>query len=528
MMLNKLLSPTKLHRLVQGGVTRRSRSSSSACDAYDVLLCGGGVVGVATLSNMLRLLGSSHSNIKVGIVDARGPPSLSSCQEKKGYDLRVYALAPQSIALLQEIGAWKYIEPRSQPYYDMQIWDQAGPGVVKFSAVDSGVEELGRLAEDSTIQAALYQTLEDNGFNVTKIFGATVSSLEVGADTFSRGPAKVTISPLSKDSEEKPREVHARLVIGADGGMSAVRKLSNISTWGWNYGQEGLVATVKTSLFHTTAWQRYLKSGPLALLPLWNQPQRGNEGEGGHSSIVWSVPVSEANRLKALNKDDFLHELNTALQSPSPSDTFSVFEPDDGMVDSSKGKSSGSGGPSFASTPLSFLKKEVAALADSVMAASLLASPPALPPSVVDLAGPRVSFPLQLQQAQVYSKPRVVLVGDAAHSVHPQAGQGLNLGLGDAKCLSQVLADALGAGADIGDPKVLSAYSTKRYAENLAIMGAVDTINNVFKPAMVGGDKATKLKNFVRSAGMLGVHALPSLKNGLASVAMKGFGGANR
>ena len=501
-------------------MTRHLSNNDGAAETYDLLVCGGGVVGAATVSNLLRLMGGSHNRLKIGIVDARGPPTLASCTERKGYDLRVYALAPQSIALLKNTGAWKYIEPRSQAYYDMQVWDHAGPGVVKFSAADSGVEELGRLAEDSTIQAALYQTFEDHGYDVEGIFGSTVTALELDSkNKFSQGPAKVTISPLSKESGEESREVYARLVIGADGAMSAIRKLADISTWGWNYGQEGVVATVKTSQVHTTAWQKYLKTGPLALLPLWNTTE--SVCEEGHSSIVWSVPVSEAVRLKALSKEEFLAEMNHALSSAPPVDRWSVFEPDDGMLDGSKGKRVD--GPSFLSTPLSFVKKEVAALADSIMAASLLSSPTSKPPLVMDIVGPRVSFPLQLQQAQTYSKARVVLAGDAAHSVHPQAGQGLNLGLGDAACLSAILSEAVASGGDIGDETVLSSYSKKRYAENLAVMGAIDTINNIFKPAMVGGERADKLKSFVRSAGMLGVHALPTIKNRLASVAMKGF-----
>ena len=236
---------------------------------------------------------------------------------------------------------------------------------------------------------------------------------------------------------------------------------------------------MQTEQLHTTAWQHYLKTGPLALLPLWQE----HEGDQrGHSSIVWSVPVSEAQRLKQLDEKDFLQELNTGLTPGGNSDKWSVFEPNDGMVDSSKGVS-----PSITSTPLSAIKKEVAALADSVMSASVLSSPPKTPPRVTGLAGPRVSFPLQLQQAQTYCAPRVALAGDAAHSLHPQAGQGLNLGLGDARCLSEVIAAALRAGSDIGDTAVLKPYASKRYAENLAVMGAVDVINSVFKPALVGG-----------------------------------------
>ena len=279
------------------------------------------------------------------------PPALITCREKKGYDTRVYALAPQSIQLLEDLGAWKYIKPRSQPYTDMQVWDHEGPGVVKFSASESGLEELGRLAEDSTIQAALYQTLDDKGFKVDRIFGSTVTSLRV-REGFVQGPAELTISPLSKESSaEQTRHITARLVIGADGAMSPVRKLAGISSWGWNYGQEGLVCTVQTEQLHTTAWQHYLKTGPLALLPLWQE----HEGDQrGHSSIVWSVPVSEAQRLKQLDEKDFLQELNTGLTPGGNSDKWSVFEPNDGMVDSSKGVS-----PSITSTPLSAIKRKL-------------------------------------------------------------------------------------------------------------------------------------------------------------------------
>lgn len=134
----------------------------------------------------------------------------------------------------------------------------------------------------------------------------------------------VTFSPL-------------RLLVGADGAMSAVRRICGIATWGWGYGQEAVVATVKLrdylppstgadesasesqsateegsardsrrrsrSLVNDTAWQRYLPTGPLALLPLWD----------GYCSIVWSTGVSEVRRLKALSSEAFLAELNAAL-----------------------------------------------------------------------------------------------------------------------------------------------------------------------------------------------------------------------
>jgi 2-octaprenylphenol hydroxylase len=98
----------------------------------------------------------------------------------------------------------------------------------------------------------------------------------------------------------------------------------------------------------------------------------------------------------------------------------------------------------------------------------------------LDPAAPRASFPLRRYHASRYATTRLVLVGDAAHTVHPLAGQGVNLGILDALLLSRTLADAAAAGEDLGDPGALGRYARRRQAEN-AVMGvALDGIARLF------------------------------------------------
>jgi 2-octaprenylphenol hydroxylase len=94
--------------------------------------------------------------------------------------------------------------------------------------------------------------------------------------------------------------------------------------------------------------------------------------------------------------------------------------------------------------------------------------------------GERGAFPLRLQHAEHYVMPRLALVGDAAHTIHPLAGQGVNLGLADAATLAQVLLEARQAREDLGDMKVLRRYERWRKADNLTMMAAMDGFKRLF------------------------------------------------
>jgi 2-octaprenylphenol hydroxylase len=137
----------------------------------------------------------------------------------------------------------------------------------------------------------------------------------------------------------------------------------------------------------------------------------------GRSSIVWSLPTPAAERLLAAGEGEFLAELAAASA---------------GVIG------------------------ELAACSR------------------------RVAFPLQALHAQKYTAPRVALLGDAAHTVHPLAGQGMNLGLLDAAAAAAVVEDALLAGEDAGDLKVLRRYERERKGDNLAMLAAFDGLSRLF------------------------------------------------
>jgi 2-octaprenyl-6-methoxyphenol hydroxylase len=98
----------------------------------------------------------------------------------------------------------------------------------------------------------------------------------------------------------------------------------------------------------------------------------------------------------------------------------------------------------------------------------------------VDATGPRFSYPLSLQLADRLIGPRTALVGDAAHQVHPIAGQGLNMGLKDAAALAEVVAEAARLGEDIGHETVLSRYARWRSLDNLGVALATDLFTRLF------------------------------------------------
>lgn len=117
----------------------------------------------------------------------------------------------------------------------------------------------------------------------------------------------------------------------------------------------------------------------------------------------------------------------------------------------------------------------------------------------------RASFPLRAIHASQYCLPRVALVGDAAHTVHPLAGQGMNLGLLDAAVLAEVILEALARDEDPGDLRVLRRYERRRKGENLKMLLALDGLHRLFRlsaPAMPR----------LRAMGLSAVDSVPLLK----------------
>lgn len=126
----------------------------------------------------------------------------------------------------------------------------------------------------------------------------------------------------------------------------------------------------------------------------------------------------------------------------------------------------------------------------------------------IALAGPRFSYPLSLSLADSYVAPRVALVGDAAHGVHPVAGQGLNLGLRDVAALAEVIVDAARRGEDIGAPDVLARYQRWRRPDGTALGLGMDGVNRLFSNRL-------PLLGAARGLGMGAARAIGPLRRAL-------------
>jgi 2-octaprenyl-6-methoxyphenol hydroxylase len=131
----------------------------------------------------------------------------------------------------------------------------------------------------------------------------------------------------------------------------------------------------------------------------------------------------------------------------------------------------------------------------------------------VRVIGRRWHYPLSAMHAHRYYDTRLVIVGDAAHGIHPIAGQGLNLGFRDVQALSRLLIRTIWDGGDPGDPALLARYQAARRPANLAMLAATDALDRLFSTD-------NPLLRTARDIGIAAVHRLPPLKRAFMRVAM--------
>ena len=313
---------------------------------FDCVVVGGGMVGAASALSLAEL------GLKIAIIEKSAPKDFTP---EQAFDLRVSAISIASEQLLKQLDVWQQLQQwRMCPYERLGVWESE-QSYTEFNATDIKQTHLGHIIENRLIQLTLWQKLQQHS-NITLLCPETLISIEQ-----STTDVELTLSTSI---------IKAKVVIGADGANSYVRKLMNIGTTGWDYAQSAMLINVKT--------------------------------EKVQQNIT--------------------------------------------------------------------------------------------------------AFPLTRRHANQYHKGRVLLIGDAAHTINPMAGQGVNLGFKDVKALQHVIAKAIGNGESWHEPQVLRRYQQQRRTDNLLMMTTMDALYLSFS-------HISPLAKLARNAGLMMVDKLPNIKN---------------
>jgi 2-octaprenylphenol hydroxylase len=376
---------------------------------YDVAIVGAGMTG-ATLACALAKAG-----LRVAVIEASEP----SEPAQDTWQLRVSAITRASESVLRAIDVWDALPlERAGVFREMHVWDATGSGSVHFDSAEVGIDALGHIVENAAIQAAL---------------AARMASLDTLALFRPEVLEDIQVEQNRVSLRLGRSRLHARLVVGADGSRSRVRELVGIQCDGGDYGQQAVVAVLRTELWHReTAWQRFLPDGPLAFLPL----------PGHLCSIVWSTLPEHAQALLAASDDAFTSAVEEAFESRL---------------------------------------------------------------GRLELMSGRAAFALTYLHAREYVAERVALVGDAAHTVHPLAGQGANLGFQDAAALAEIVQAAWSRGRDPGRRANLRPYERWRKGRNRLMQQGLSAFQWLF------GSRLDQVR-LARNLGLSMVDKTPALK----------------
>ncbi len=380
--------------------------------SVDIAIVGGGMVGLALAAAF------KDTDLRIAVIESRIPDSELADLP----DVRVSALSRSSENILRNLGAWNgIVERRAAPYSAMEVWEQDSFARIEFDAQKLAQPDLGHIVENRVIQLSLLEQVKQQS-NVSLFMPAQCNSMAVG-----ESEAWLTL--------DNGHALTAKLVVGADGANSWVRKQQDIPLTHWDYGHSAVVANVWTAETHAkVARQIFTPQGPLAFLPM---------GESNMSSIVWSTEPNRAESLVAMSDEEF--------------------------------------------------NKSLTAEFDARL-------------GLCEVVGQRFAFPLRMRYARDFAVERVALVGDAAHTIHPLAGQGVNLGLLDAASLAQEVMTLWRKGEDIGTKRNLRSYERWRKSEAAKMIASMQG----FKDLFAGDNPAKKL---ARGIGMALVGQLPGAKD---------------
>lgn len=386
---------------------------------FDVIVNGAGLIGLTTALALADL------DLTVAVIDKQAniAPTISG-----DADVRSLALNKRAFDVLMQLQVWPLLPAnRLSPYYQMRVFAPFGQAEMNFACSDINAPWLGHIVEQQHLLRALFVAVQQRA-TITWYHNTQCQQLVLGHDAVELSTNRVNLA--------------AKLIVAADGVDSWLRAQAGIKTRVLDYQQHALAAVVQTESFHQhTAWQWFLSTGPLALLPL---------ADDHLCSLIWSVD------------NEYLANL-----------------------------------------PINGVQK----LAEKIAHASNYQL------GVVEIVSPVLQFPLQRKLAEQYVLQRLALVGDAAHRVHPLAGQGANLGFADVAELQKIVASALAKQQDIGSEAGLRTYQRVRRGQTFALIKGLDYIKQAYAV------KHTMIAR-LRNRGLQRLNRLPPVKKLLIKAAL--------
>jgi len=353
--------------------------------SFDIVIIGASLAGSLT-----ALLLSKNKNLKILILDKKIPNTENiDFTDQNKYQPRVVALNLASKEILENIGVWNLLPAsRLGGMRKISVSESHGPQKIEFDGFASGHDNLAYVVENDLLLNKLQEKLNQH-------HNIKIEEVEINKINNFKEKAEIIL--------DNQRKIKTKLIIAADGANSFVRNYFDLKTFIKDYENTALVANIYTDISHeNVARQKFLKSGPIALLPL---------GDSNSISIVWSTNKESAEKLLSINEEEFCRELNQRFN-------FKIG-------------------------------------------------------NNIKLTSKRFTFPLFERHLDSYFCDRVVLLGDAAHTIHPLAGQGLNLGILDAKILADEIIKAHNIQTDFGAFEVLKRYQSRRRGHNQILIYAM-------------------------------------------------------
>lgn len=257
-----------------------------------------------------------------------------------------------------------------------------------------------------------------------------------------------------------------KLLIGADGGTSRIRKEMGVHYLTWPYDQKSIIANIRLAepIANNIAYQKFTPNGPIALLPLSDTEM----------SLVWSTTIETARSLMKLPNDQFVDALNDALWEPPIQNEI--------VTNATKFLENILGRSSNCPRAIEFVPKCIEVEEKS-----------------------RASFPIVFGHATNYIGFGTALIGDAAHRVHPLAGQGVNIGFKDVEILSNLMGESVYRGGAVASMEVLSKYEQESQKHNVPLVFGIDALYKLYSTSALP-------VVLIRSLGLQVVDAVPAIK----------------